>query len=607
MAWWNRRKPEVGDDLTSVVEPAVPPHNLVTTGLRGAAFLVNTEAVKQSRTKIIPEYESWQKELWDAYDSIGEFALVVDWRSSMISRIRLRAAEIKPDSDEPMIVDSGPAADLVDELFGGVGQRAEMLGTISTFLDVPGEGWLLGETKDKVNTWSIRSSDEIRLQSGKYEVLSELSTPKKQVWRPIEEEYFLTRIWRPHKRLHYMAHSPARVARTAMQELDYVNQFITTQFVSRLASAGIVVFPDEVSFPVREEFQDAPDPFAKEWITTAAESIKNFGAAARHIPIPMRMPGEWIDKIKYIDFTVHIDDRIIEKRDSARRRLCNILNVPADLLFDAGDMNHWGLWQLEEGALKVYITPDAELIATALTVGYLHPRLKASGMSPEEIARWCIWYDASELIARPDKSNNATAAYDRFELSGKALRREAGFDEDDAPTQTELSELVLKKLAANPQVGLQALQELTGTVVDQPTPPESEAPTEDVVEPEEDERSTPHTEDMMPEEGAARVAGGLRYDATTILQAKSQHVIEFNVSGWKLKHPKLCEPRLFSCPFTHATFGGVSIHPGTSGDYECMMSSTGEFVIGQRIFPALDSLIPTRPGSLNGHDHQPRS
>ena len=51
-----------------------------------------------------------------------------------------------------------------------------------------------------------------------------------------------------------------------MRELELVNRHITAQYLSRLASAGVIIFPDEIVFPVRPEFQDEPDPFLREWI-----------------------------------------------------------------------------------------------------------------------------------------------------------------------------------------------------------------------------------------------------------------------------------------------------------------------------------------------------
>jgi hypothetical protein len=329
------------------------------------------------------------------------------------------------------------------------------------------------------------------------------------------------------------------------------------------------------------------------------------------------VPGEYVDKIKHIDFTLKLDEKIIEKRDAARRALASMINVPTELLFDAGSLNHWGLWQLEESAIKVHISPDVEIMTNGLTVGYLHPRLRALG---EEWEQWCVWYDASEIIARPDRSNNVLKAYDRFEVSGRTLRREIGLTEDDAPTDTELEDMVLKRLASNPQIGFLALHELTGLEVPEELTPEQ--PDRDVS----GQRLADHQRsDALPDrdddyqEGDAGTTGAdsnrapgddlnmesrlADRDAFTILQARSQHVMEFNVTGWKLKHPLLCQPKLFSCPFTYATRDGVTIRPGTSGDYECFLSDRGDVRLGQRVFARDEELLPTDPERVNGHHH----
>lgn len=592
---------------TTLVAPE-PTDDADRQALTAAAYVI-TQALAAGRTKITPKYDSWQQELWDYYDSLGEFNIAVTWRSYMMSRVRLRAARLKPGSDEPEIVDSGPAADLVNELFGGTAAQAQMMSSLSVFLDVPAECWLIGEKIGNRNKWRVVSSDEIRRRGNGYEVITDNSYEGSVEWRVLSKESYVTRIWRPHKRLRYLPYSPAFPARSAMRELELVNRHIQAQYLSRLASAGIVVFPDEIVFPVRPEFMDAPDPFIREWIETAAEAIKTPGSASAIIPLPIRVPAEYVEKIKHIDFTLKIDDKIIEKRNSARDRLGNMVNVPSDLLFGAGDINHWGLWQLEEGAVRTYITPDAELISDSFTIGYLHPMLKAQGEDPSE---WVIWPDTSELIIRPDKSAAVKDAYDRGEASGKALRRESGLDEDDAPTDEELNDIVLKKLAVNPTVGFIALEALTGLKVKQPEPEpavvDNQQPTDEPAEDDSEvDNGPPDTADEPPPAPTAppkaQGQAEVRDVAFMILQAKSTHIIEFTVAGWKLKHPLLCQPKLFSCPFAHATSPGVNIHPGTNGSYECWLDPKGEFIIGSRVFPHDEQLIPDAERKVNGARH----
>src|SRR5690606_7431621 len=156
----------------------------------------------------------------------------------------------------------------------------------------------------------------------------------------------------------------------------------------------------------------------------------------------IKVPAEYVDKIKHLDFTLKIDEKIIDKRESAIKRLASQLNVPPEVLLGMGDLNHWNAWISDETSLKVDVAPDAELICQAITTGYLQPRLKASGV--EDWASWVVWYDMSELTLRPDRSDDAIQLYDRLEINGAALRRETGFDESDKPGDDELKEQALK-------------------------------------------------------------------------------------------------------------------------------------------------------------------
>lgn len=636
MAWWRGRRswtqqtaaleyriatePETSGEFRRqpphVVDVESSPPESEPEGMTAAALALNS--LRGGRRALVPQYESWQRELWDYYDTMGDFGYAVTWRSNMISRVRLRAGRLDPGNDEPTIVDAGPAAEVVAELSSELNSTADVMATLSTHLDIPGEGWLIGELRAGRNRWQVRSNDEIRRRGDTYQVISETSSLGNIEWRDLEPEHYIVRIWRPHKRYRHLAYSPAKAARSAMRELELANRHIQAQYLSRLASAGVIIFPDEITFPVRPEFQDAVDPFVREWIETASEAIKTPGTAASIVPIPMRVPGEYIDKIKHIDFTLKLDEKIIEKRDAARRALAAMINVPTELLFDAGSLNHWGLWQLEESAIKVHISPDVEIMTSGLTVGYLHPRLQALGVDDWE--SWVVWYDASEIIARPDRSNNVLKAYDRFEVNGKTLRREIGLTEDDAPTDAELQDMVLKRLSSNPQIGFIALHELTGMEVPDEVVPDQ--PDTDVV----GQRNAAHQGSQeLPDraddyvEGDPGTTGGdsdaspgddlnldarLRdRDAFAILQAKSQHIMQFTVAGWKLRHPLLCQPKLFSCPFTYATQEGVTIRPGTSGDYECFLSETGDVRIGRRVFARGDELLDTAPERVNGHRH----
>jgi hypothetical protein len=580
MAWWHaftRRTPLPAEHTTA--EPQA---------LTAAAV-----PVKEPRTELIRNTDGWQEEAWGYYDDLGEFRYGVEWVAAMLSRVRLYAAKLEPGADEPVRADAGTAVDLMTTLGGGVAGQAQLMSGFGTQLAVPGESYLVGETINGVEKWAVRSIDEVRAARGHFEVVDETAGGNGSRWRSLSADSLVTRVWRPHKRFHYMADSPARAARGKMRELELINRYIMAQFLSRLASAGVILFPDEVTFPVREEFADAADPFMAEWIEIAAEAIRTPGTAAAVVPIPMKVPAEYVDKIKHVDFTLQLDEKILDKRDSAIKGLATMLNMPAEILLGLGDVNHWGAWQLEEGALKTHIAPEAELICQAITQGYLQPRLKASGV--EDWANWVAWYDMSELTLRPDRSDDAFQAYDRMEINGAALRRETGFDEADKPTNEELKEQALKVIIKTlPSGAGSALSTLIGEQVSI-TPVAAQAPGSPTQQPAEgepqpEERSAPNGGDPPAVEQQARQAAAEARAARLATQAQALHAVRFATGRPpELLHPALCSQHAYSCPFTHAALKLHSLpRPGTSGVYEARLDAFGRFTIGKHA-PLLDT------------------
>lgn len=579
---------------------------------------------RSPETKFLRRTEKWQNEVWNFHDTLGEFNYGVWWLSNMLSRVRLRAARLQPDVDEPEIVTSGTAAELMMRMGGGVAGQAQIMKRLTVQLSLPGEGYLVGETQGKVEKWQVRSVDEIRIQGTQYQVMDEESVNAGQDWRPLAEDHHVVRVWRPHDRYYHMADPPARSAREIMRELELVNRKIAAEYLSRLASAGMVLIPDELTFPVREEFADEPNPLMAEWIEIAATAIQNPGTASAVVPIPLTGPADALDAVKHVDFTLKIDEKIIEKRDSAIKRLATKLDMPAEVLLGLGDVNHWSAWQLEEGALKTHIAPVAELICDALTRGYLQPRLEASGEDP---AAWVVWYDMSELALRPDRSENALEAYDRMEISGVALRRELGFDEDDKPNDEELREQALKVIIHTlPSGAASALAQLTGEEVPQIVPVAPQDPgTADAVQkgdtpppetssgdqgtapprgstgspPAQEQKGPPGTRDNPPDQAAAARAELL------VQQARTQHMLRVTASDrWELFHPPLCGEHEYSCPFTHAVVTSApSARPGSSGTYLCHLDAFGRLVIdGRSPYADTTAMIstPLRPKVVNG-------
>lgn len=591
------------------------PAALVASGTQPTGALTAAAAPpKGPQAQFLRHPDKWQNEVWGYYDTLGEFNYGITWLASMLSRVRLRAARLNPDTDEPQIVGKGLPADLMQRLGGGVTGQAQMMKRLTVQLSIPGEGYLVGEADGKVEKWMVRSVDEIRSQSGTYWVIDENSVNSGQDWRPIADESLVVRVWRPHDRYYHLADSPARSAREIMRELELVNRKIVAEYLSRIASAGMVAFPDELTFPVREEFADAENPMMAEWIELASEAIKKPGTASAVVPLPVTGPADYLKEIRFIDFSIPGDEFIIDKRDAAIKRLATKLDMPAEILLGMGDVNHWGAWQLEEGALKTHIAPIAELICDALTAGYLQPRLQAEGEDPTD---WVVWYDMSELALRPDRSENAATAYDRLELSGAAFRREVGFDEDDAPTPDELEQIGLKMLIRLvPNLAGEALNTLVGKdVLEPPAPapapvPPGQQPPATGGPPGQPPKQQPGSAPNGPPAGQGQPPpapdSGARAQRKAA-QARTQHHLRLTPHGIEMLHPGVCDDHEWTCPYTQASYTAGTIRPGAYGTYTCHLDTFGRLAVDGRA-PYADTsgfiATPVRARALvevNGH------
>ena len=438
------------------------------------------------------QYESWQDEAWSFYENLGEFNYGVEWFGEAMSRVRLNVAKVRPGGDEPEVLESGPAVDLISKLNGGTDGQSALLRSLAVQLAVPGDAYLVGrqvtdadiqagtlldaEEDENGRVWTIQPVNTLRRRR-KFFSRNIASNWEMQVeegvWVPLPDEALVCRIWDRHEHMPWRAISPAKPALPIMREIDMYNRHIVATLVSRVALNGLMLIPDEVTLPANPQYEDAADPFMAELIDVMMAAIKNPGSPAAAAPLPLRVPAELVEKFKHFTFATPLDQRIYENRTQALGRLATTLNLPAEIITGMGDVNHWSGWQLSEDAIKIHISPKAEIITRCLTVGYLHPMLKAMGEDIRDTdgSRIIVWYDTSELTQRPDRSEAARALHEMMVINDEAVRRENGFDEADAPTDDELETMVLRKLAINPTTAFPALKELTGLDIQPPAPP----------------------------------------------------------------------------------------------------------------------------------------
>jgi hypothetical protein len=478
----------------------LPPYNNMTA---------SASVLSASNTKLKIEYEKWQDELWDYWERLGEYEAGVSWKANSMSRVRLLAAEQQPSGQEPIPIETGPAADAVERLAGGIGGQSQLMGQATIHLSVPGEGWLVGQVDrdggepqmgadgqmmPDDELWDVYSADQLRRSRSKDERgndVFEILTDEGNAWKQIGPDSVVVRFLVPHPRFKFRADSPGRHAMGDLARLDAINKRIISTLWSRLAMNGFLLYDKQRlgmgDKPPPQNGGKATDPFGDLMVGAASKAIRDPLSPESLLPIPVGYniedptdvdPKMLIQLIKTFD---GVDPKLIDLQDSAIRKLATTMDMPAEILLGMSGLNHWGAWQIEESGIKIHIAPDAEKICFSLTKGFLVPTLKAGGheLRGPNGGRIIVWYDPSEIVQRPDKSDKAVVLNDRGIINDTATRREGGFDETDAPTQAELDFMIQRRQA------LAGTSTSPDTVVDDRSLPDTDRDTVEEAEPDE--------------------------------------------------------------------------------------------------------------------------
>ena len=447
----------------------------VPGSLTAAAHRLDLKATTNP-TKSSGGDDGWKAEAWQRFDEVGELRAVCQWFAGSLSRVRLVASDVDPETGHPTGATEDPiASTMVADIAGGPAGQGAMLARLATFLTVPGEGWVAIITRrptpdaPEVEEWHILADDEIKTQAR--DITVELPDGATHPIDPDRDSLF--RIWNPHPRHTRQSDSPVRAALSILREIRRCEQTIEAAARSRVAGNGILLVPNEISMPSAAAPTAAPDPDAPGLPAAPVEvdrpvsatdlmaalqaamttAITDQSSAAAMVPLVLKAPGEWLDKIKHVTLSSDVAETAVKTRETAIRRLALSLDVPPEVLLGTQDSNHWSGWLAQDQAINQHIAPMMITICDALTAAVLRPLLESAGHpDPESVV---VWFDLSALAQRPDRSADAQAAYDAGAIGPEAYRRETGFSEDDKPnlnTDEAKRDLAIKMVTAAPSL-----------------------------------------------------------------------------------------------------------------------------------------------------------
>ncbi|AXN53279.1 portal protein [Mycobacterium phage Thonko] len=405
--------------------------------------------------------ENWQSDAWDMLDHVGELRYYVGWRAGSCSRARLVASEIDPETGRPTggIAEDNPegqrVAEIVKAIAGGPGGQAQLVKRSVECLTVVGEVWIaIVAHSDGVERWYALSNDEIK-------TTSRGATRKTVIELPNGEQYELNRatdsifrIWQPRPRRAKEADSPVRSVLDPLREVVRTTSTIAKAAKSRLIGNGVLLVPHEMSLPSAQSPVSANKPGvvlppsvgqpAVQQLTellfqVAVAAIEDPDSMAAHVPIIAGVPGEQIKDIKHLRFDDEITKVAIETRNDAIARIALGLDVSPERLLGVGKQaNHWSAWQIGDEDVQLHITPVLETFCAGIDDEILKATLIREGIDP---SKYCLWYDTSQLTADPDKTDEATAAFDRGVINAEAYRRYLGLGDEDGYDFTQIEDV----------------------------------------------------------------------------------------------------------------------------------------------------------------------
>lgn len=428
----------------------------------------------------------WQAEAWGMLDSVGELEFYRQWKANAMSRCTLWVGEETIEDGEKVVKPtSDPVANAaLSALFGGTDGQAQMLSIMGGHIAIPGETWLCGlpepsDDPDGPDQWRVLSHSEVTDQPGQWVIERGDGVQETYYDTPERPEVFMARIWNPHPAKWVHATSAVRGALPILRVLLGLSKRVGRDIDSRLAGAGLLVVPSEITLHAPRHADDTEgdgadpdiDPLLADMIESMTTAMADPGDVSAVMPVMLKAPGEYLKYIKHLTFATPFDERTEELTDRHIQRLATSLACPAEVLTGMADVNHWTGWLTDENAIKMYLEPDLGIITHGLTTKYLWPAMQGDAdVFDTGLRRFRIMGDTSALRTRPNRSAEANSGHERIVITDAAYAREVGFEPDDLldPASDEFRRRTLMRLAAtgDPAVAIPALIALGVSIPD---------------------------------------------------------------------------------------------------------------------------------------------
>lgn len=441
---FKRRRP----DGSGAEDDSVPP-------VLVAASRVN---IKDDRERLVLETvlatnRAKSQAAWEHYDNIGELhygigtSARICGHAALVPKRRLKNGEIGG-----RITDRNINA-VVGGLWSPLGGTRHLIESFVRIRKLTAHAHLLRNRNPdgSPNGYDWVSDDELNVEDGKIlrttlPIASNVSKDdRKALTVIVADEDYMGRVWIPHPRYSELPDSPMGPIDNVCKILDLLTQTVIARLYSRLAMAGILYVPAEVSEVIATTQTDArtgKQPFSKDAVLNALTAgfmanMKRHDVAASAMPVMLRGPAQYAEALRLIQTDREIWETDMALREEAQNRMLLGLDLTPTSVKGESDSNHWSSWSNRDQELRVNVVPELEIFAFAMEVLAAVPELSARGTAQDKIDSFALSFDLSGATARPNLAEDARQTFDRGGLSPAGQRALSGIAEEFAPTDAE--------------------------------------------------------------------------------------------------------------------------------------------------------------------------
>lgn len=399
--------------------------------------------------------QPWQSRAFAYYDILGEIKYAAQFYSRALSNLRLFVGQID-DQGEVEEVDNDPnLQEFLERIRDPGGGRSNLLAAYGRLMFLAGECYLFVSKNPDTDEeqWEMLSTDELRVTAGGYirytapsMEAQNFAVADDDAYEPVDDKTAVGyRLWKRHPRYSLLADSTMQGVLDLCEELVLLTQAVRARARSRLAGSGILFLSEDFGpgpVEVAPDEDPAEDPFLEVLTEAMTLPMVEEGTASAVVPLLVRGSTEAIQNgVRHLQI---IDPVQLYPETGLRRecieRIAMGLDLPPEILLGMTDANHWTAWMVDEQTWKAHLQPVAQQLCDDLTSAYLRPALKQAGINNWE--DYTVGYDAAAIINHPDRTKDAKDLYDRRAIGKTTLRDTAGFQDEDAPTDDELNEML---------------------------------------------------------------------------------------------------------------------------------------------------------------------